>query len=145
VNSLGLKEAASTTTQIRPRQQPFSLEVALFYMKVNHINLTVTDVQAANAFLEKYFALRGMGGNAGMAFLSDEDGFVLTLMKAGTTMPFTYPGNFHIGFFVESEAVVDEINRRLKEAGYDVKSAERHHAYGFYVAAPGGFTVEVGA
>jgi len=114
-------------------------------MKLNHLNLTVTDVRAASAFLETYFGLRSMGGNAGMMFLSDDDGFVLTLMKAGKTTEVSYPGNFHIGFFIESEAQVDEINRRLKDDGYDVAPPERHHAYGFYVAAPGGFTVELGA
>lgn len=113
-------------------------------MKLNHINLTVTDVRAASAFLETYFGLRSTGGNAGMAFLSDDDGLVLTLMKAGRTTTVSYPGNFHIGFFVESEATVDAINRRLKDDGYDVALPEYHHAYTFYVAAPGGFTVELG-
>jgi catechol-2,3-dioxygenase len=106
--------------------------------------LTVTDVRAAGAFLEKYFGLHDTGGNAGMAFLSDDDGFVLSLMKANKS-DVTYPGNFHIGFFVESEEKVNEINRRLKEDGYDVLPPERHHAYTFYVAAPGGFTVELGS
>jgi lactoylglutathione lyase len=114
-------------------------------MKLNHINLTVTDVRAASLFLETYFGLHSTGGNAGMAFLSDDDGFVLTLMKAGKTSNITYPGNFHIGFLVESEATVDAINRRLKDDGYDVTPPERHHGYTFYVAAPGGFTVELGA
>jgi catechol 2,3-dioxygenase-like lactoylglutathione lyase family enzyme len=59
-------------------------------MKLNHLNLTVTDVRAASAFLEKYFGMRSTGGNAGMAFLTE-------------------------------------------------------HAYTFYGAAPGGFTVELGA
>jgi catechol 2,3-dioxygenase-like lactoylglutathione lyase family enzyme len=113
-------------------------------MKLNHLNLTVTDVRAASAFLETYFGLRSSGGNAGMAFLSDDDGFVLTLMKAGRTTDVSYPGNFHIGFFVGSEARVDEINRRLRDDGYDVALPERLHAYTFYVEAPGGFTVELG-
>jgi catechol 2,3-dioxygenase-like lactoylglutathione lyase family enzyme len=113
-------------------------------MKLNHLNLTVTDVSAASAFLETYFGLQRTGGNAGMAFLSDEHGFVLTLMKAGKASGVTYPGNFHIGFFVGSEATVDAINRRLKDDGYDVAAPERLHAYTFYVAAPGGFTVELG-
>jgi hypothetical protein len=46
---------------------------------------------------------------------------------------------------VESEAKVDEINRRLKQDGYAVAPPERHHAYTFYVDAPGGFSVELGA
>jgi len=112
---------------------------------LNHINLTVTDVRAAAEFLETHLGMRKMGGNAGMAFLTDEGGFVLTLMKAGRNSTTDYPGDFHIGFFVESETIVDDLNRRLREAGFEVAAPERHHAYGFYVDAPGGFTVEIGA
>ncbi len=113
-------------------------------MKVNHLNLTVTDVVAAREFMETYFGLRSMGGNAGMSFLTDEDGFVLSLMK-GKAAAVSYPGTFHLGFFVESEETVDEVNRRLRDDGFDVAPPERHHAYTFYVEAPGGFTVELGA
>ena len=114
-------------------------------MKLNHLHLMVTDVRTASAFLETYFELRSKGGNAGLTVLSDDDGFVLTLMKASKTSNVLYPTSFHIGFFVESEARVDAVNRRLKEDGYDVAPPERQHSYSFYVAAPGGFTVELGA
>ena len=114
-------------------------------MRLNHLNLTVTDVLVARDFLERYFGLRNMGGNAGMAFLSDDDGFVLTLMKAGKATEVAYPGNFHVGFFVESDEIVDEVNCRLKDDGFDVAPPEQHHAYTFYVEAPGGFTVELGS
>ncbi len=80
-----------------------------------------------------------------MAFLTDEQGMVLSLMKAGRSTTAAYPETFHIGFFVESETLVDEINQRLRADGYEVALPERHHAYGFYVKAPGGFTVELGA
>jgi lactoylglutathione lyase len=114
-------------------------------MRLNHLNLTVSDVRAASAFLERYFGLRVTGGNAGMGFLTDESGLVLTLMKSGHGTEVKYPGNFHIGFFVGSEAGVDEVNRRLREDGFEVAPPQREHAYTFYVQAPGGFTVELGA
>jgi lactoylglutathione lyase len=114
-------------------------------VRLNHLNLTVTDVDAAARFLERYFGLQAGGGNAGMTFLSDENGFVLTLMKARRSDPPAYPSTFHIGFFIDAEDRVDEINRRLKQDGFDVAAPQRHHAYGFYVQAPGGFTVELGA
>ena len=118
-------------------------------MKLNHLNLTVTDTLAASKFLVEYFGMRSMGGNAGMRFLTDNDddwGFVLTLTKVGKNTEVKYPGIFHIGFFVESEDIVNETYLRLKDAGFDVPAPERNnHAYGFYVQAPGEFTVELGA
>ena len=113
-------------------------------MKLNHLNLTVTDVRAASGFLETYFGLRSTGGNAGMGFLTDDGGaFVLSLTKASKVV---YPGSFHIGFFVDSREAVDDVHRRLKDDGFDVPSPEdTGHSYGFYVEAPGGFTVELGA
>ena len=67
-------------------------------------------------------------------------------MKANEGTQAKYPGTFHIGFFIENEKAIDEINRRLREDVFNVPAPERNnHAYGFYVKAPGGFTVEVGA
>lgn len=115
-------------------------------MRLNHVNLTVTDVAAAGAFLETFFELASLGGNAGMMVLQDEGGSVLTLMKAGRNADVSYPPMFHIGFFLADEGEVDRLHRRMREAGHDAPVPERNnHAYGFYVAAPGGFTVEVGA
>ncbi len=109
-------------------------------MKLNHINLTVTDVAAAAHFLETYFGLRRQGGNNGMAFLFDDAYLVLTLMKARQV---SYPGTFHIGFTQESAERVNEIYQRLKDDGFDVQPPRRSHAWTFYVQAPGGFTVEI--
>jgi DNA-binding MarR family transcriptional regulator/catechol 2,3-dioxygenase-like lactoylglutathione lyase family enzyme len=114
-------------------------------VRLNHVNLTVTDVPGAARFLETYFRLEARGGNAGMAFLTDDDGFVLTLMKARGADPPAYPSTFHIGFFIDGEDRVDDINQRLREDGFEVAPPTRSHAYGFYVEAPGGFTVELGA
>ena len=115
-------------------------------MKLNHLNLTVTDVRAASEFLEKYFGLRRIGGTGGMAFMTDGDdapGFILTLMKGSRV---EYPGNFHIGFFADSRETVDAVNRRLREDGFDAPvPGDTGHSYGFYVKAPGGFTIELGA
>ncbi|MFS0725731.1 VOC family protein [Paenibacillus sp. 1P07SE] len=110
-------------------------------MKINHLNLTGTDVHAASAFLQTYFGLKpgGSRGN-GFAALFDDDGMVLTLMKGSSVQ---YPGTFHIGFIQESETRVNELNERLKADGYDVEPPQRSHGWTFYVTAPGGFTVEV--
>lgn len=109
-------------------------------MKLNHINLTVTDVPGAVAFLETYFGLQNEGGDNKFAVLLDDDGLVITLIKAGQAK---YPGTFHIGFGQEDEAQVNALNQRLRDDGFDVKPPQRLHAWTFYVQAPGGFTVEI--
>jgi catechol 2,3-dioxygenase-like lactoylglutathione lyase family enzyme len=118
-------------------------------MRLNHLNLTVTDVPAAAEFLETYFGLTRHGGNAGMTLLTDTpgfDGMILTLMKAGASRFTGYPETFHIGFFIGSRDEVDRLASRLMEDGFDAGApADTGHSYGFYVHAPGEFTVEVGA
>jgi catechol-2,3-dioxygenase len=115
-------------------------------MILNHLNLTVTDVPLAHAFLQKYFDMHDKGGNKNMAFLTDDNGLFLSLtsLKVGGATEVRYPANFHIGFGQESEAKVNEINQRLKDDGYDVPPPTRQHgSWTFYFQAPGGFTIEV--
>ena len=115
-------------------------------MILNHINLTVTDVPAAKAFLQTYFGLQGAeegSVNKNFDVVFDDNGMVVTLMKGKRGAEVVYPGTFHIGFGQASEADVNAVYERLKADGYDVAPPERHHAWTFYVQAPGGFTVEV--
>jgi catechol-2,3-dioxygenase len=111
-------------------------------VKVNHLNLAVSDVNESKAFLEKYFHLKTIKtrGN-GFALLNDDNGMILTLMKGDEVQ---YPATFHVGFYQESREKVNEINQRLKEDGFEVKEPQIYHgAWTFYLQAPGGFTVEV--
>ena len=133
-------------------------------MTLNHLNLTVTDPIETSAFLAKYFRLQPAGGNAGMQMLRDDGGMVLTLMKARPgdradggvgegpeggakaegLKGVRYPSSFHIGFIQPSPARVDEINKRLRDDGFNVDApAHLHGSWTFYFQAPGGFTVEV--
>jgi catechol 2,3-dioxygenase-like lactoylglutathione lyase family enzyme len=115
-------------------------------MILNHLNLAVSDVQAARGFLEKYFGLDSGGkkGNDFIAFLRDDNGMVLTLTNIDRASEVKYPGAFHIGFIQESPAKVDEINRLLREDGFEVEPPSRMHgSWTFYFRAPGGFVVEV--
>lgn len=110
-------------------------------MKLNHLNLTVTDVPAARKFLETYFGMTGAaerGKNFDVVF--DDDGFILTLMRGSEVR---YPKTFHIGFPQENEEQVNKINQQLKKDGFKVSPPQHAHGYTFYVEAPGGFTVEV--
>jgi lactoylglutathione lyase len=116
-------------------------------MKMNHLNLTVTDAAETAQFLEKYFGLPSMEGveqKKTFAIVRDDNGLVLTLMRASRTAEVAYPETFHIGFIQESEARVNEINQRLKADGYEVPPPARMHgSWTFYFTAPGGFTIEV--
>jgi catechol-2,3-dioxygenase len=115
-------------------------------MNLNHLNLTVKDVTETYEFLQTYFGLGGMSANNNIAMLSDDNGMVLTLtsMKVGGGSEVRYPATFHIGFIQESEARVNEINRQLKEAGFEVPPPSKQHgSWTFYFRAPGGFTIEV--
>jgi catechol-2,3-dioxygenase len=115
-------------------------------MKLNHLNLTVTDVPATRSFLMKYFGLIDGGGNNNIGFLRDDNGMVLTLTnaKVGGETEVRYPATFHVGFIQESEEAVNKINAQLKADGYDVPPPSRQHgSWTFYFASPGGFTIEV--
>ena len=115
-------------------------------MKLNHLNLTVTDVSETHNFLETYFGLQSLGGNKNMAFLSDDDGAVISLtsVKIAKETEVKYPANFHIGFMEESEERVNEINQRLLDDGFGVPPpAKLHGSWTFYFLAPGGFIIEV--
>lgn len=115
-------------------------------MKLNHLNLAVTDVPAFRDFLVKYFGLQPGNGNSNIAFLTDESGLMLSLMspKVGKESNVTYPGTFHIGFIQESEDRVNAINEHLRSDGFEVAPPSRQYgSWTFYVAAPGGVLIEV--
>ncbi|MBX3745428.1 MAG: VOC family protein [Verrucomicrobiae bacterium] len=110
-------------------------------MKLNHLGISVTDVKAACAFLEKYFGLRPVGKPSDrMGHLQDDDGLILSLFRGP---PITDPETTHIGFMQENDEQVNAIHRRLTEDGFDPPAPERSHGWTFVVVAPGGFAIEV--
>jgi catechol 2,3-dioxygenase-like lactoylglutathione lyase family enzyme len=114
-------------------------------VKLNHLHLTVDDVPAARRFLERHFGLQPAGeGHRNFDMLTDDDGLVVTLMGVGRSNTVTYPKTFHIGFIQPSDAQVDEINRRLREDGFEVEAPSyQHGAWAFSFEAPGGFRIVV--
>ena len=115
-------------------------------MRLNHLNLTVPDVQQTREFFENYFDFRCVfqRGPDALAVLTDESGFVLTLNNFAKATEVQYPGAFHIGFNQENRERVNEIHDRLKTSGFDPQPPrEFHGAWTFYLRAPGGFLVEV--
>jgi catechol 2,3-dioxygenase-like lactoylglutathione lyase family enzyme len=116
-------------------------------MTLNHLNLAVSDVQEARAFLVEYFGLATEArGNDRIAALRSDNGLVLTLSNFDGVSEVKYPGGFHIGFGLESREKVDELNRRLRDDGYEVEPPGKDHgAWVFFFTAPGGFVIEVGS
>jgi catechol 2,3-dioxygenase-like lactoylglutathione lyase family enzyme len=114
-------------------------------VKLNHLHLTVDDVPAARRFLERHFGLQpATEGHKNFDMLTDDDGFVLTLMGVGRSNTVTYPKTFHIGFIQPSNAQVDEIYERLREDGLEAEAPNQQHgAWAFSFEAPGGFRVVV--
>ena len=116
-------------------------------MKLNHLNLSVTDPVLSQAFLAKYFGLSISGKpNDKICFLEDDHGMVLSLtnMTLAAESEVRYPATFHIGFIQPTKTEVDRINAQLRADGYDIPDPSRQHgSWTFYFQAPGGFTVEV--
>ena len=113
-------------------------------MEINHVNLPVDDVEGAQGFMTTYFGLEGRTTNDRIAVLADDRGFVLTLMNAGEGAGARSPS--HLGFYLDDREAVEDLHRRFRADGFDPMEPQvQHGRYGFYVEAPGGLTVEVGA
>lgn len=115
-------------------------------MKLNHLNLGVSEIARTVAMFETYFGLRraeGMPFNEKMAFLRDDDEALITLFRVKDP---TYPKIFHIGFTQTSVRQVMEIHGALTSGGFEPEPPrEEHGRTTFYFQAPGGITVEVNA
>lgn len=114
-------------------------------MKLDHINLTVSDVVKASSFLKKHFGYRDMfeDNNAGMVALEDGSGLSVLLMKGSNA---NYPKYFHVGFDVETEENVNAFHQKLVADGMEIDPPEQEAwgSYTFNFKIPGGdFTIEV--
>ena len=115
-------------------------------MKLNHLNLVVSDVVATSAFFRKYFQFKEMEikGNNVIAVLKGNDGFILVLMMAKEKGN-PYPADFHFGFLLNNRDEVLTIFERLKADGYITKNAPSkiRNTFGFYLTIPGNVLMEV--
>ena len=115
-------------------------------MKLNHVDLQVSDVDLARAFFELHFDLRCVfQRRSELAMLEDEGGFSLGVSNLFNSSPPTYPRDFHIGFILETEAQVRTQFQRLVDAGVAMKtdlSLGGPNIY-FMCLGPDGLMVEV--
>ena len=104
-------------------------------MKLNHINLVVSNVADAIRLFETYFSFKctDIKGDNIVAILKGADDFTLVIMtdKNGQI---TYPNAFHIGFMLDSEDAVTKTFDNLKIGGITVGQEPRkiRDSFGFY-------------
>ena len=111
-------------------------------MKIEHIAMYVSDLEAARDFFIKYL---GASSNSGYHnkttdfrsyFLSFDDGARLEIMTrpkmADSQNDIARTGYIHIAFSLGSKEKVDELTARLKADGYEVRSGPRTTGDGYY-------------
>jgi catechol 2,3-dioxygenase-like lactoylglutathione lyase family enzyme len=87
-------------------------------LRLKHVDLQVSDVEAARNFFETFFGLRCTYQRLKqIAFFEDETGFEFAVSNLFNSSPPTYPRDFHIGFVLEHTSDVREVYDRLKNAG----------------------------
>jgi catechol 2,3-dioxygenase-like lactoylglutathione lyase family enzyme len=116
-------------------------------MKLNHLDLCVTDVGATAAFFTEHFGLhlQAMKGRDALAILRDEAGFTLVISRARDDEAHRYPDDFHVGFLLDRAEAVHEAYARLREAGVATDDPPRDVRGGatFYVRGPERILIEV--
>lgn len=104
-------------------------------MKLNHINLVVSNVADAIKLFETYFNFKctDIKGDNIVAILKGDDDFTLVIMtdKNGQI---SYPTAFHIGFMLDTEEAVTKTYDNLKNGDIDVGQEPRkiRDSFGFY-------------
>lgn len=114
-------------------------------MKLNHINLGVSDVAQAVDIFGRFFGLvpagDGMPINDQMAFLKDDVGALVSVFRVPDPQ---YPKVFHIGFLQDTPEQVRAIYAQLTDAGFEIRPpAENHGRLTFYFNSPFGVVIEV--
>jgi len=112
-------------------------------MKLNHLDLQSTDVQALAAFFVDHFDLqrRSNDRSPAIAILGDEAGFTLVIQRHAAP---SYPEHFHVGFIHDAVAPVAAHRDRLAAAGLAVgELSTDNRGTRFYLKAPGDLLVEV--
>ena len=113
-------------------------------MKLNHINLGVSDVAQAVDIFSRFFGLRpanGMLNNEQMAFLHDDVGALISVFRVKEPQ---YPKVFHIGFLQDTPEQVGAVYAELTDAGFQIPPPrENHGRLTFYFDSPFGVLIEV--
>ena len=111
-------------------------------MKIEHIAMYVTDLEAVREFFVKYFGAKSNNGyhnlktNFRSYFLSFDDGARLEIMNrpqmVDSVKDISRTGYIHIAFSLGSSEKVDQLTEKLQSDGYEVISAPRTTGDGYY-------------
>lgn len=117
-------------------------------MKLNHLDIPVTDAERAAGFLVTHFGftLREVKGNHGLMVLDGADGFELVLTKQANAEGAAHRKSLHIGFMLEARNEVETIHARLANEPTCRLSpiSSMRGTTQFYCHAPGELLVEIG-
>jgi len=96
-------------------------------MHLKHLNLCMPDVPAAAALFTSVFGFHIIAelGNGAITVLRDDEGFILALNNFARETEYTYPRDFHFGFYMDTREEVNDIYMRLKEGGHTVEHEPR--------------------
>ena len=117
-------------------------------MKLNHIDLQVSNVSAAREFFETHFGLRcTYQRREQLALMDDGDGLVLAVSNLFDSPPPVYPNDFHIGFILDNESDVRAVRDRLVTANVPIKTDLSRGGPNIYFmcVGPDGVVIEVRA
>ena len=111
-------------------------------MKIEHIAMYVTNIEAVREFFIKYFGAKSNDGyhnlktNFRSYFLSFDDGARLEIMNrpqmVDSVKEISRTGYIHIAFSLGSSEKVDQLTANLQSDGYEVISAPRTTGDGYY-------------
>ena len=92
-------------------------------MKLNHVDLQVSDVNRARDFFVSHFDFRVVfQRREEIALLEDEAGLSLGVSNLFKSAPPVYPPDFHIGFILNTEKELRAQYDRLRSAGVAMKT-----------------------
>ena len=115
-------------------------------MKLNHLNLCVSDPKQTSQFFIDHFGFQRGNTHAldTLAVIHGDDGFVFVLSNFDKKTTPVYPDGFHVGFIQDTKEQVDSMYERLHAAGFATEAPKAlHGSWTFYFNAPDNILVEV--
>jgi catechol 2,3-dioxygenase-like lactoylglutathione lyase family enzyme len=112
-------------------------------LKLNHVDLVVTDIVANRQFLERWFGMISEKEDEGICLLRDGDGLLLILRRAEPGQVASYPRDFHLGFFVPDEETVIQLYEGMRDDGVAFTQTVEDPPVKFRCLTTAGLLIEV--